>query len=294
MPPQVICFSLPASALFAYGDYMDCKTSIQLNSPLLTGVLSLRISGEFNMRSGFNQLVRIFPLQFILRNEEVTFGISEGAPFPIQIDLIGPEAFFVNQGRILGNIITEIKVFNPACESIFYLFQYAEGSQAHFFVRNLIKGINSGKGPGSFVTQRHPNELSIKIVFELNSKRRVYIKGQPEILFIFHIVLKRKKPLLMLKVKLKLFLGILGHADFNFNTLAGDQGSFLVPSQFKLLGPHPNRDALVAVLTPGPEKIIAKMAHAMGQQVFKLYLRDILKQIFLEQGFPVFKVPALK
>jgi hypothetical protein len=113
-------------------------------------------------------------------------------------------------------------------------------------------------------------------------------------LLIFYIVLKRKKPFLMFKVKFKLLLGILGHANLNFNTLAGNQGSFLVPSQFELLGPHPNRDALVAVLTPGPEKIIAKMAHAMSQQVFKLYLRDILKQIFLEQGFSVFKVPALK
>jgi hypothetical protein len=32
----------------------------------------------------------------------------------------------------------------------------------------------------------------------------------------------------------------------------------------------------------------------MSQQVFELYLRDILKQVFLEQGFPVFKIPALK
>ena len=98
----------------------------------------------------------------------------------------------------------------------------------------------------------------------------------------------------MSEVKLELLFSISGIADPNLNILAGTQSPFLVPGWLELIGPHTDRNALVAVLAPGTEKIISEMTHAVSQQVFELYLRDILKQVFLEQGFPVFKIPALK
>ena len=64
-----------------------------------------------------------------------------------------------------------------------------EGSQAHFVVGNLIKSVYGRKRLGSFVCQCNPKELSIKVIFEFNSEGCVDIKGQPEVLFVFHIIL---------------------------------------------------------------------------------------------------------
>ena len=93
---------------------------------------------------------------------------------------------------------------------------------------------------------------------------------------------------------MKLLLGILRHTDLNLHTLAGNQSPFLVSGQLEILGPRSNGNALVAVLTLRTKKIIPEMAHPMSQQVFKLHFRNIFKQILLEQGFPILKIPALK
>jgi hypothetical protein len=50
----------------------------------------------------------------------------------------------------------------------------------------------------------------------------------------------------------------------------------------------------MAILTPRPEKIITEMPHPVAEKVLELNLGDIFQQILLEQGFPVFKIAALK
>jgi hypothetical protein len=113
-------------------------------------------------------------------------------------------------------------------------------------------------------------------------------------LFVLHIILQGKKSFLVSEIKQELLFSISGITDPDLNILAGTQGPFLVPGRFEFISSDTDRNALVAILTPGTKKIISKMAHAVSQQIFKLHLRDILKQVLLKQGFPILKIPALK
>jgi hypothetical protein len=50
----------------------------------------------------------------------------------------------------------------------------------------------------------------------------------------------------------------------------------------------------MAIQTSRPEKIITEMPHPMAEKILELDFGNIFQQIFLEQGFTVFKIAALK
>jgi hypothetical protein len=98
----------------------------------------------------------------------------------------------------------------------------------------------------------------------------------------------------MIEIKLEFFLRVSRVSDSNFNILTGIQRPFLTSGWLELIGPNADRNTLVTILASRTKKIISEMAHTVSQQVFKLYLRDILKKILFKERFSILKVSTLK